>query len=68
VRRVLIIDDSKAMRDALQAALDPYGLETEAADSGPRGLSQALTGRWDLIFDPVGARSTSRRVGGTIHL
>ena len=50
MRRVLIIDDSRAMRDALQAALNPYGLEIEAADSGPRGLQKALSGRWDLIF------------------
>lgn len=40
----------KSIRAAEQAALEPYGLEIEQADSGAAGLQKALGSRWDLIF------------------
>jgi CheY-like chemotaxis protein len=50
MQRVLLIDDTKAVRAALQAALDPLGVEVDQAESGPAGLQKALTATWDLIF------------------
>ncbi len=50
MRRVLLIDDTKGIRTAILAALDPFGFEIEQAESGPVGLQKALGGHWDLIF------------------
>lgn len=48
--RILLIDDQKLARVALQSALDPFGFEIEQADGGAEGLKKALSGRWDLIL------------------
>ena len=48
--RILLIDDTKSIRTAVLAALDPFGFEVEQAESGPAGLQKALNAQWDLIF------------------
>jgi CheY-like chemotaxis protein len=50
VRRVLLIDDSKAVRSSMQAALDPCGLEVDQAGSGPVALEKLTSGKWDLVY------------------
>lgn len=50
VRRVLLVDDSKAVRDALQAALDAYGFEIHHAANGAVALQQLAAREFDLAF------------------
>lgn len=48
--RVLLVDDSAFAREALQAALEPYGLEFGHAEHGGQAIAKAEAARWDLIF------------------
>ena len=48
--RVLIVDDSKSIRGALQAVIEPYGLEIEHADHGGQALAKMKAAPFDLIF------------------
>lgn len=50
VWRVLVVDDSALIRNAMQAALEPYGLEVGHAENGAVAVDRALSSRWDLIF------------------
>src|SRR5881398_1233932 len=47
--RVLVIDDDRAVRDALRRALTLGGYETHAADGGLEGLLQVEQKRPDVI-------------------
>lgn len=38
MRRILLIDDTKAIRTAILAALDPFGFEIEQAEGAPRAF------------------------------
>jgi two-component system response regulator MprA len=49
VMRVLVIDDDRAVRDALRRALTLAGYEAHAADGGLEGLSQVEQTRPDVI-------------------
>jgi len=44
------VDDSKATRDALQAALEPYGFEVQHADNGASALGLLRNSAYDLAF------------------
>lgn len=49
--RVLIIDDSRAMRALLKAAIKPLGAESVEAANGQEGLDRlAASGPFDLIL------------------
>ncbi|HEY6174395.1 MAG TPA: response regulator [Kofleriaceae bacterium] len=48
--RVLLVDDSSLIRNAMHAALEPFGLELVQAENGAVAVDQALASRWDLIF------------------
>jgi CheY-like chemotaxis protein len=48
MRRVLVVDDSKAIRDALQAALEPYGFELHHAENGAVALQALEASAFDL--------------------
>jgi len=50
VWRVLLVDDSALIRNAVQAALEPYGLEFGHAENGQVAVDKALASDWDLIF------------------
>jgi CheY-like chemotaxis protein len=50
VWRVLLVDDSALVRNAMQAALEPYGLELVHAENGEVAVARALSASWDLIF------------------
>jgi CheY-like chemotaxis protein len=50
MRRVLLVDDSKVTRDALQAALEPYGFEVQQAENGASALLQLRNSSFDLAF------------------
>lgn len=50
VWRVLLVDDSPLVRNAMQAALEPYGLDLVHAENGQVAVDRALATRWDLIF------------------
>ena len=50
VRRVLLVDDSALSRNAMQAALEPYGFELGMAENGEIALAKASASAWDLIF------------------
>ena len=48
--RVLLVDDSALVRNSLQIALEPYGLELVHAENGAIAVDKAMTSSWDLIF------------------
>jgi two-component system chemotaxis response regulator CheY len=50
VWRVLLVDDSALSRNAMQAALEPYGLDLGHAENGQIALDKAMSSVWDLIF------------------
>jgi CheY-like chemotaxis protein len=50
MRRVLLVDDSKVTREALQAALEPYGFEVSHAENGASALLQLRNAAFDLAF------------------
>jgi len=50
VWRVLLVDDSALSRNAMQAALEPYGLEFGHAENGAVAVAKAASAPWDLIF------------------
>jgi DNA-binding response OmpR family regulator len=50
VWRVLLVDDSALVRNSMQAALEPYGLELEHAEHGEIAVAKAMASSWDLIF------------------
>jgi len=50
MRRVLVVDDSKAIRDALQAALEPYGFDLHHAENGAVALQKLRSSAFDLAF------------------
>jgi two-component system, chemotaxis family, chemotaxis protein CheY len=50
VWRVLLVDDSALIRNAMHAALEPYGLELVHAENGQIAVDRARSSRWDLIF------------------
>jgi two-component system response regulator MprA len=52
--RVLIIDDDRALRDALRRALTLAGYEIDAAASGEAGLAQLAAQRPDAVVLDVG--------------
>lgn len=49
-KRILIIDDEEAVRDAFELALDEMGYTLETVASGEAGLESALRNRPDLVF------------------
>jgi len=50
VWRVLLVDDSPLVRNSMQAALQPFGLEIEHAENGEIAVAKAMASHWDLIF------------------
>lgn len=48
--RILIIDDSKVMRNLLHDFLVDCGHSVETADDGEQGLAKARTGAYDLCI------------------
>jgi len=50
LRRLLLVDDSKTIRDALHTALDPYGFELVDAENGAVALQHLSASHFDLAF------------------
>jgi CheY-like chemotaxis protein len=50
MRRILVVDDSRSVRQAIEAALDPYGFEVEQADNGAAALAKLRRAPFDLVF------------------
>lgn len=48
--RVLLVDDSALVRNSMQAALEPLGIELVHAENGAVAVEKASVGAWDLIF------------------
>jgi len=48
--RVLLVDDSALVRNSMQAALEPYGMELGHAENGQVAVDRAMSSSWDLIF------------------
>jgi CheY-like chemotaxis protein len=48
--RILLVDDSSLVRNSMQAALEPYGVELGHAENGEIAVAKACSSRWDLIF------------------
>ncbi len=48
--RILLVDDSPLVRNAMQAALEPYGVELAHAENGEVAVAKVASSRWDLIF------------------
>jgi two-component system chemotaxis response regulator CheY len=49
-RRILIVDDSAAVRASLESLLEPYGFEVEHAGDGAAGLRRCEAGSPDLVL------------------
>lgn len=47
--RVLLVEDSTVMAQAVKRGLDAEGLLTDVAGDGPAGLELALTGSYDVV-------------------
>src|SRR5215213_1206531 len=52
--RILIVDDDRALRDALRRALVLGGYDTVSADSGAAALSEATSGAPDAVVLDIG--------------
>jgi CheY-like chemotaxis protein len=50
MRRILVVDDSRSVRAAIEAALEPYGFEVEQADNGAVALAKLRRAPYDLVF------------------
>jgi len=50
MRRILVVDDSRAVRAAIEASLEPYGFEVEQADNGAAALAKLRRSPYDLVF------------------
>ena len=48
--RVLLVDDSALIRNSMQVALEPLGVELVHAENGQMAVEKASHGSWDLIF------------------
>ena len=55
-RRVLVIDDEKAIRETLSEILSDEGYAVTAVESGDEGLRRLLDERFDLVFLDVWLR------------
>jgi CheY-like chemotaxis protein len=51
--KILIIDDTRVIRDFLTEVLTDYGYEVENARDGREGLEKVVSGRFDLVFCDV---------------
>lgn len=51
--KILVIDDDRAIRNALKDILEYEGHSVEAAEDGKQGLDKALNGTFDLIFADI---------------
>ncbi|MEO8348945.1 MAG: response regulator, partial [Acidobacteriota bacterium] len=49
-RRVLVIDDEKAIRETLSAILADEGYEVTAVESGEEGLRRLVEESYDLVL------------------
>ncbi len=52
--KILVIDDDRALRDALRRALSLAGYEVDVAENGQHGLSQVASGAPDAVVLDVG--------------
>ena len=52
-KMILIVEDEKALRDALSNALSVAGLEVLQAENGTQGLSIAVSSQPDLIITDI---------------
>lgn len=50
---ILIVDDSKSMREMLEFCLSQAGYNVSSADDGTTGLDAAKSGKYDLIISDV---------------
>lgn len=51
--KILVIDDDRAIRNALKDILEYEGYSIETAEDGKQGLDKALNGTFDLIFADI---------------
>jgi CheY-like chemotaxis protein len=49
-RRVLIVEDSAAVRATLESLLEPFGFEVEHAEDGASGLRRCGSTKYDLVL------------------
>ena len=52
--RVLIVEDNREMRRAMQCLLQVWGYRVELAEDGPRGVSVATSAKPDIAFVDIG--------------
>ncbi|MEW6359328.1 MAG: response regulator [Planctomycetota bacterium] len=50
MKRILAIDDEKAVRKSFELALEDTGYRVEAVESGAEAVERARKGRYDLVF------------------
>jgi CheY-like chemotaxis protein len=51
--KILIIDDTRVIRDFLTEVLTDYGHEVDIAEDGQKGIDKALANKYHLIFCDV---------------
>ena len=52
-KRILVVDDSRTMRDMLTSTLEFFGFHVVAAEDGLDGLSKAKIDKFDLIITDI---------------
>ncbi|HTP50814.1 MAG TPA: response regulator [Anaeromyxobacteraceae bacterium] len=50
MRRILVVDDSRSVRQSFEASLEPYGFEVDQAENGAVALAKLRRSRFDLVF------------------
>lgn len=50
MRRILLVDDSRSVRQMLEASLQPWGFEVQHAENGAKALAQLKASPVDLVF------------------
>jgi len=50
MRKILIVDDSRAVRQSFEASLEPYGFEVDQAENGAVALAKLRRLPFDLVF------------------
>jgi CheY-like chemotaxis protein len=50
MRRILLVDDSRNVRRALEASLQPWGFDVQHAENGVKALAQLKATPVDLVF------------------
>lgn len=49
-KRILVVDDEKAVRKSFELALEGLGYKIDTAETGEKGLDMSTANKYDLIY------------------